>query len=136
MKYKKWVWCLHCERCFEVYLSKQPSENDSLFDHAMDFELQFGVLHEKIEGQERQHGSGLMVWESGERVLREASPEDVEELLSSPVKGEKVFAICPYKDCDGDLKDFWWWDQYKSAKEDSSSSTPEAPEPKKVYSLY
>jgi hypothetical protein len=26
MNYVKWVWCLRCERCFEVALSREPRE--------------------------------------------------------------------------------------------------------------
>ena len=24
MNVKKWVWCLHCQRAFEVFLSREP----------------------------------------------------------------------------------------------------------------
>ena len=51
MNVKKWVWCLHCERCFEAYLSGEPIPDDAVkeqtgegaFSFAADFEMQFGV---------------------------------------------------------------------------------------------
>ena len=42
MNVKKWVWCLHCERCFEVHLSREPSGEGAL-DFTPDFEMQLGV---------------------------------------------------------------------------------------------
>ena len=51
MNVKKWMWCLHCERCFEVYVDHEPQavpENqpgglESPFDFAADIEMQLGV---------------------------------------------------------------------------------------------
>lgn len=49
MNIKKWIWCLHCERCFEVHLSRQPEwdaqldTGESPFNFAADFEMQLGV---------------------------------------------------------------------------------------------
>lgn len=51
MNVRKWVWCLHCERCFEVYLSREPQLDTEgnppglewTMQFAPDFELQLGV---------------------------------------------------------------------------------------------
>ena len=43
---RRWAWCLHCERCFEVSLSREPEAGDyaaGTFGFAEDFEAQFGV---------------------------------------------------------------------------------------------
>ncbi|MBM3924734.1 MAG: hypothetical protein FJ320_01895 [SAR202 cluster bacterium] len=41
----KWVWCLRCQRCFEVSLSREPREArgrlESTFVFLSDFEKQF-----------------------------------------------------------------------------------------------
>ena len=43
--------------------------------------------------------------------------------------GGSVYAQCPYEDCDGDLKDFWWWEEY----ERQHPNAPEVPEPGRAY---
>ena len=52
MNVKVWLWCLHCERCFQVLLSKQPQWRDdeetqvhgeSVFDYGYELEVQIGV---------------------------------------------------------------------------------------------
>ena len=90
-----WIWCLHCERCFQVMLSDTP-------------------------------GSEASVWEYA---------DELEHQLGEEYKG-KVYAGCPYEDCDGDLKDFWWWNYFRALKEDSSIEVPEVPELDKDYPLY
>ncbi|MDA1215475.1 MAG: hypothetical protein O2812_01195 [Chloroflexi bacterium] len=101
MNVEKWIWCLHCERCFEVHLSREPEWDDAgtppgyeiIFNFAPDFEMQLGI---------ERNGN--------------------------------VYAECPYENCDGDLKDFWWWDNFHSASE--QQHLPETPEVDKVYPLY
>jgi hypothetical protein len=78
---KEWVWCMHCERVFQVELGRSPKilsveeqerEQDygeSCFDFAADFERQFGMV----------------------------GPD------------KETFARCPYHECDGSLLDFHWW---------------------------
>ena len=43
MNFKKWVWCWNCERCFEVFLSREPGGDESPFNFGADFEMQLGV---------------------------------------------------------------------------------------------
>ena len=51
MNIKKWVWCMHCERCFEAFISSEPLPYDEAkqqyaeepINFAPDFEMQFGV---------------------------------------------------------------------------------------------
>ena len=47
MNVRKWVWCLHCERCFEVHLGRGPERDEegteATFEFGADFEMQFGV---------------------------------------------------------------------------------------------
>ena len=47
MNIKKWVWCLHCERAFEVHLSREPrvvdGEVESAIEFTVDFEMQLGI---------------------------------------------------------------------------------------------
>ena len=53
-KIKEWVWCLHCERVFQIELSRAPEiltaeeekriqdYSESCFSFAEEFEAQFG----------------------------------------------------------------------------------------------
>ena len=83
------VWCLGCERAFEVYVSREPavipappgvdepSQMESVYPFAYEFEVQLGV---------EQDGA--------------------------------VYAECPYEGGDGSLADFWWWDDLRRARPD------------------
>ena len=56
---------------------------------------------------------------------------DFEMQLGVEISGQ-VYAECPYEGCDGDLKDFWWWETY----ERDHPNAPEVPDEGKVYPLY
>ena len=47
MKVIKWIWCLHCERCFEAHLSREPQANEGLLDLVPDLEKQLGVERDR-----------------------------------------------------------------------------------------
>ena len=50
MNIRKWVWCLGCERAFEVYLSLEPTvvppppdvDEPPVYPFAYEFEVQLG----------------------------------------------------------------------------------------------
>lgn len=89
MNIRKWVWCLGCERAFEVFLRREPlvtrpplgvdepPQVESVYPFAYEFEVQLGV---------EEDGA--------------------------------IFAECPYVGCDGSLPDFWWWDDFRRARPD------------------
>ena len=52
MNFRQWMWCLHCERCFSVFLDRKPKigageaamyDSDSTFEFAANLEMQLGV---------------------------------------------------------------------------------------------
>ena len=97
MKIKKWVWRLHCERCFEIYVSKEPQLDEEMG---------------RIEGP-ASFGADL-------------------EIQLGKQSGNSVYAECPYDGCDGDLLDFWWWDEFRN----DHPNTPEVPQDGVAYPLY
>ena len=84
MNIRQWVWCLGCERAFEVYLGREPAvippppdvdeppQMESMYPFAYEFEVQPGI---------EEDGA--------------------------------VCTECPYDGCDGSLGDFWWWDDFR-----------------------
>ena len=56
---------------------------------------------------------------------------DFEMQLGKELNGV-IYAECPYADCDGDMKYFWWWDEYRREHPD----TPEMPQTLTTYPLY
>lgn len=99
MNVVKWIWCLHCERCYEVHLHREPCPAD----------------------EERQ--------EYGEGPFNFVT--DLEMQLGTESEG-RVFAECPYDDCDGSALDFWWWDTLREKR----LGLPEVPQEGQVYPLY
>ncbi|MBI4339489.1 MAG: hypothetical protein HY680_06000 [Chloroflexi bacterium] len=57
---------------------------------------------------------------------------ELESQLGVRYPNGQIYADCPYDDCDGDLKDFWWWERFREDHPD----LPAEPESGKVYPLY
>lgn len=43
MNHKVYIWCLHCEQCFPVLLSRPPAEDEGAINFGGDLEMQLGV---------------------------------------------------------------------------------------------
>ncbi len=44
MEHKRWIWCLICERCFEVHLSREPEPGELPILFTPDIEMQLGQI--------------------------------------------------------------------------------------------
>ena len=59
MEIRRWIWCLQCERCFEVHLSREPEAAGKDFPEEWESPFGFGAELAMQLGVER-HGEVIV----------------------------------------------------------------------------
>ena len=105
-KIKEWVWCLHCERVFQIELSRAPE-----------------ILTAEEEKRIQDYSEGCFSF-----------AEEFEAQFGKADRRGIVYAECPYDDCDGSLLDFYWWRKFRM--DELHPGYPEEPCPGCRYPMY
>lgn len=102
---KEWVWCMCCERVFEVELSRAPK-----------------ILTLDEQDRQQEYSEGCFAFVASFEAQFGRIDDD-----------GKIYAECPYDDCEGLLPDFKWWRCFRI---EQHPEYPERPYRGFTYPLY
>ena len=120
MNVKQFLWCMLCDRCFEVALTYDYDlkEGWTSGQTMYELELQLGVA---VKGGNAPYN--VVASES----VKQGMPPGV--LNPDADSGEQVYALCPYEDCKATPANFLSWNSFRKYHPDA----PEVPTDGKAY---